>query len=984
MPRDVRHRRTGIFVVLLLAGSTACAVSAQPAKGPPSHGAPDAGASPAERNLVLDETAYWRHYFSFAPPSVLADKIKNEAARFLDQKSLKRAEKQARAQMKETGMEADDWTEHVIVPASSNQYSFADLNVELLARLRTGLPPAAWMETGFDDGDWPRQRGIFSATRQVRRAFFRTRFELPDPLPTTPLRLEATYRGGIRVLLNGKEVAHGHLPQGELDPEIGGGEYPAVAYHLLPGEFLEDLYHLQGYHAGYWKKVHGYVLAPEFPASFEKIQPIAAHLLRNPPPEFRDAGNSCTVNKAGWQRIGRLRDRRLEVDLPPAALRRGENVLAVEVRASPVHPLGLEWEEAYVRNCSWRHGSLEHITLRSRDARVVSTLHRRPGAQVWVEDIHRRVYAADFCELTHPAPKARIVAARNGTFAAQIVLGTERDLSRPTATIGRFLRRDNGSAAVPPPPAAAPAARVFYPVPHTIQEMQVGDAGRRLGNGFDFNIYAGFVTAHYGKPDVPFFDHLAAEPPASLPANSSYPFWVSLQVPRGAAPGVYEAAVTVEAEGMVAVEVPLQLEVLDWRLPDPKDFQTLMALEESPYAVADHYQAPPWSDAHFKLLEKTFASLARVHNGWLNIPVLMNTEFGNREDSPLLITHKKDGSYAFDFTAVDRYLDLAIRHCGKPQVVNFIVMHAGNPGDNRMALSPVEVRVRDEQTGKLERLRVDSKMAAEAKRVFWKRLATTIYDHMKRRGLGDVTYWGYTWDGPGADPSLYAMLDEFAPGVHWTKGSHSHGPNENKYTKAAATAYNSQVGIWFTSKKGWKNPLLWLAYPRYWGTIIDCSDYSPPFCFRMMTERALASGARGIGRVGTDYWGDVYLRGHVATYAVGVPNLFLLFPGKDGAETSMRYELLCEGLQETEARIFLERACEKLSAPEHKEFVERATALLDERLLETMVDSPAMSNPELAELCGKGWQDRSRRLYQTAVEAARILGGDASLSITPQ
>ena len=65
--------------------------------------------------------------------------------------------------MKETGAEADDWTEHVIVPAASNQYSFADLNVEVLARLRTGLPPATWMKTGFDDGDWPRQRGIFSA-----------------------------------------------------------------------------------------------------------------------------------------------------------------------------------------------------------------------------------------------------------------------------------------------------------------------------------------------------------------------------------------------------------------------------------------------------------------------------------------------------------------------------------------------------------------------------------------------------------------------------------------------------------------------------------------------------------------------------------------------------------------------------------------------------------------------------------------------------
>ena len=225
------------------------------------------------------------------------------------------------------------------------------------------------------------------------------------------------------------------------------------------------------------------------------------------------------MNKAGWERIGRLRNRHLEVDLPPAALRPGENVLAVEVRASPVHPLGLEWEEAYVRNCSWRHGSLEHIALRSRDARVVSTLHRRSGVQVWVEDIHRRVYAADFCELTHPAPKARIVAARNGTFAAQIVLGSDRDLSRPTAAMAGSC---DGTTVRPPcrrRPRARPAARVFYPVPHTIQEMQVGDVGRRLGNGFDFNIYAGFVTAHYGKPDVPFFDHLAAEPPASLPSQ---------------------------------------------------------------------------------------------------------------------------------------------------------------------------------------------------------------------------------------------------------------------------------------------------------------------------------------------------------------------------------------------------------------------------------------------------------------------------------
>ena len=69
---------------------------------------------------------------------------------------------------------------------------------------------------------------------------------------------------------------------------------------------------------------------------------------------------------------------------------------------------------------------------------------------------------------------------------------------------------------------------------------------------------------------------------------------------------------------MAAVEVPLELEVHDWAVPDPPDFLTIMGLEQSPYAVAYQYKVQPWSEEHFRLLERTFRQLGRISNRWLN------------------------------------------------------------------------------------------------------------------------------------------------------------------------------------------------------------------------------------------------------------------------------------------------------------------------------------------------------------------------------
>ena len=90
--------------------------------------------------------------------------------------------------------------------------------------------------------------------------------------------------------------------------------------------------------------------------------------------------------------------------------------------------------------------------------------------------------------------------------------------------------------------------------------------------------------------------------------------------------------------------------------------------------MARQYKVPLWSDAHFRLIDRSLAQLARIGNDWWFVPIILRTEFGNDEDCPIRTIRKADGTLAFDFSVVDRYLDLAIKHWGVPRCICFGVL----------------------------------------------------------------------------------------------------------------------------------------------------------------------------------------------------------------------------------------------------------------------------------------------------------------------
>ncbi len=333
----------------------------------------------------------------------------------------------------------------------------------------------------------------------------------------------------------------------------------------------------------------------------------------------------------------------------------------------------------------------------------------------------------------------------------------------------------------------------------------------------------------------------------------------------------------------------------------------------------------------------------------------------NLTDSMVPWVRRADGSLAFDFSRLDRYLDMAIEHCGRPKVINFIVMH-GTVGDE------ADVEVLDAATGRTDALRLGNRRAGYE--AHWRAFASAVHRHMRDRGLAESMYWGFIWDSV-PDAELVRLLASVTPGVWWTAGAHR--GKEHFWVRAYSQLLPFQLTA--HSRFGWRNPEFHVLLPRGGGSLAAAPGVAFPFSFRLAVDRSLVVGMNGVGRMGADYWSDTYIKGmrQEGWLRAGMPNHFLLWPGPRGAESSARFEALLEGYQETEARIFLEQLLARSALPDA--LAKTAKDVLFEHHRGTLFIPSMTASHRHVELC-RDWQDRSGRLFAVAAHAARAVGLD--------
>lgn len=866
-------------------------------------------------NLILDESGYWRCYYRFGPNRISPAALKAQGEGVLGKTRFARLKRQTEKSLREKGVDprAVDWRDHVFLAMHKR-----------FTPVPAPPPPANWILPDFDDTSWVRQRWPFQSGRPAK---------ITSPIlgqfdESVDLRLQTMFYR-TRFLVE--------------DPRRAGPMtlrlvYSGGARVFLNGQEIAR----QDLPAG--------SLAPDTPATDYDAQAYS--------PSGRHLSNRV---------IGPFTVR-------AGVVRGGVNVLAIEIRDSHMHPVVLtnprqpNWGGP---QRPWPHARLSEVELRGNAPAVQSALRRPPGVRVWVEDIHHRVESTGFLPWGETAGTVRVVGVRNGTHSAQIAVGSDRELTGLRVQAGALVQV-GGAARLP-----ATAIRVLHMVPYPVNGWTIARLGDERGLSATFPKMD--ELARYARMEAVetayLFDQLTNSSPLSIPANSCRPIWLSMRIPADAKSGHYRGALTVSAQGVSPVSLPIELEVVNWVLPDPARFQTFVGCEQNPYGVARQYGVRLWSNEHFRLLEASFRQLGRIGNKWLNVPVLANTEFGNNDDSMIRWIQTRDGTLTFDYAILDQYLDLARKHCGPPRTIQFIVMHGMK--SPVVPPTPPQVKVFNEASGRTFLLGLGGEgTPAGLPQQAWRAFATSLYAHMKARGLEKSMYWGYPLEQE-ADPALKTKLMTWTPNVFWSAGPHemmangTFAKNEKFYKIVTDIRYN---GGWrsFRDDRGWKSRTIHLLNPRVGGTAFALHTTSLPFAYRVLPDRALSMGRTGFTRVGVDEWASIHYDGMaIPKWLTGIPVLFTLWPGPNGAESSARFEAMLEGIQETEARIYIEQALDSGRLPQ--KIATNVRQVLSEHSRDTSFFQ-GNSIIHSLEQYHYGWQERSRRLYQAAAEVATLAG----------
>ena len=742
--------------------------------------------------------------------------------------------------------------------------------------LETAPAPAGWWANDFDDGGWFRGTALRAIQSPwLARLCVRGRFAVTDLEKADGLTLSVDYHGGIIVYVNGQELCRRNLPPGRLDGNVLAEAYPTEAFVDEQGIML-------------------------FPGNIRWHNPLGG-----------DFWKDRKITPEAERRLGLMKRSLAEVAIPVKMLRKGVNVLAFEIIHSPydaaveeAHQKAMKKMPQFAYQIYLPTCELERVRLTAggREGVVPNALRAR-GLQVWNSDPAAPDFDLDFGDASEPLRPISLVGPRNGAVSGKVVVGDTKPLRGLRATAGDL--RGPGGAVIP-----AAAVRIRYGLPWGAEAVSEGL--RR-------------APYPYPHPATPLACLSETAPAEIAVSTKDYPrygplqvkgavasVWATVKVPPGAVPGSYAGQLTVEVQGEKATTVPLEVKVVDWLAPDPKDLTPWVDLIQSPDTLALEYGEPLWSPKHWEMIGHSLSRLGEAGNRTLYVPLIAHMNLGNEQSMVRWIRKGPDatgagaasqpsgGEYEYDFTVLDRYLDSALKNMGKPEVVVcgvwdlYMLDPSGKlPEDERytremgglrdlrqermtgnikdvggkVGLGPL-VTVLDPATGKTQTVELPKYTEAAAK-AMWAPLMKRLREHLSQRGLDKALMFGMCTDVWAGRP-IVKFFDDLLPGTPWVvQGHDGFSKSMKRLHGIAECGYQTRVwGVTFSDEDksdpwrvntsgqagqagrmyGWKQPERLALFERF-----SMSDF-PATRWRTFAEVNTTGGQRGFGRVGADFW----------------------------------------------------------------------------------------------------------------------------------
>ncbi|MFH1024953.1 MAG: glycoside hydrolase domain-containing protein [Planctomycetota bacterium] len=791
----------------------------------------------------------------------------------------------------------------------------------------SAFPSPDWRSPDFNDLFWPRRLSPVETSRERTSSLLcaRGRFLVGDP-GKADLTLSLSFRGGAVVYVNGKEIARAHMPQGAVQPDTPAESYPKEA----------------------WVDPDGFVLF-----------------------------NNDFGGPKGYPDRFKLRERRIEdLKIPAEALRKGVNVLAVEIHR-PYTDVAFydgkprQYSKSY---CQWSTLALDGLKMTApAGASVAGAGSNVKGFRVWNRDVCSWVADSDWPDVGEALRPINILGARNGGFSAQVVAGSDGAI-RGLKVVPSDLKGEKG---------AIPAARlqVRYALP---DGPEVKKGGPRAFDGLE--------------------ESAPAEVPAGKEGRAVQPIWVTVNVPADTPAGGYAGRLVIEAQGAGPVEVPVNLSVADWTLPPVTESHSYYWLVQSPETLARQYGVEMWSDRHWELIGKSFDLMRQVGTRIVYIPMFRQSHLGNEHTMVRWIRDgKAPGGYRHDFSIFEKYLDVALKRLGKLDVVCLHCWPISTGGQyfdpTKVAATeakPIRITVVDPASGKIEEAEGPAWGQPES-REFWKAALSGARERLAARGLAEAMMVGISHDHvPGK--ACVEDLQYAAPEAKWVVHCH---PYMMGNIHGVPVGYLGNVWGMPSApfpedgrNQGWKDRGFWTTFPRYGSGVIGTLGNDSPLAeYRGSLTGAICAGykdratktmLKGYGWIGADFWAlknkrgggrhllDLYDYDRRTNLGIPASVTCMLRPGKDGPVSTARLEMVRQNLQEVEARVFLEKI---LGDPAGRATVGDDLAKRCQDLLDAQISAVVWGKNDWDLMLGYDWERLSGELYRLAAEVAGNPGG---------
>lgn len=280
---------------------------------------------------------------------------------------------------------------------------------------------------------------------------------------------------------------------------------------------------------------------------------------------------------------------------------------------------------------------------------------KRPVSFAWgTTDVR---YPKHVIPTTSSANTVTLSAWRGESVSAQAVITTSRTLDGATLTISDLRC---GKATIP---AADLSARFVRYVMSDTLNADGGGCGHRPNKAeWDSVLVA---------------DVIDINPTLDIEAASVRPVWVKVSVPRDARPGLYKGTVTLSAKGIKPMRLSLAVKVVDRTLPEARKWPVHLDMWQNPYAVARYYNVPLWSKEHFDLLRPLMKMLADAGQRAVTTTIMhkpWNAQTEDYFDSMVGRTRNLDGTWSYDYTVFDRWVDFMLNDVGINEMISCYTM----------------------------------------------------------------------------------------------------------------------------------------------------------------------------------------------------------------------------------------------------------------------------------------------------------------------